>query len=92
MAKTVIVRGERVKVIKSPRKNKQLRAEFPSGDTVDFGDPRMPEYPGTKRGDNYCARSSGIKGTDDPMSPNFWSRKYLWNCQGKKSLKTRRLR
>lgn len=51
----------------------------------------MKEYPGTKRGDNYCARSYGIgKEHDvlnDPTSPNFWSRKDLWNCKGKKSKK-----
>ena len=62
---------------------------------VHFGEPSMPEYPNTLRGDNYCARSYGIldgKGNttrNDPLSPNYWSRKYLWNCKGKKSLSRR---
>ena len=85
------------KISKSTRKNKQLMAEFElSGDkkVVHFGDPYMKEYPGTQRGDNYCARSYGIlngKGKptrNDIMSPNFWSRKILWNCVGKRSVKS----
>lgn len=81
----------KVRVRKSTRKNKQLMAVFPSGKKVHFGDPTMSEFPGTKRGDNYCARSSGIKGKNDPNSANFWSRKYLWNCKGKKSMKKRQI-
>ena len=89
MIKTILYKGKRIIIKPSTRKNKQLVAEFPDGDKVHFGDPNMPEYPGTKRGDNYCARSSGIKGTDNVKSANFWSRKYLWNCEGKKSVKRR---
>lgn len=76
---------------KSPRKNKQLVARCPGKDPVHFGDPDMPEFPGTKRGDNYCARSFGIKDSNgrptrnDKGSANFWSRKVLWNCKRKKS-------
>ena len=77
----------KLKIIKSPRKNKQKRAIFKDGSYVDFGDPSMREYPGTKRGDAYCARSYGIKGRNNPKSANYLSRKYLWNCKGKKSLK-----
>lgn len=88
--RTVTYNGKRYRITKSPRKNKQLRAtNLSTGNTVDFGDPNMPEYPGTKRGDNYCARSLGIGNTTDPKSANFWSRKVLWNCTGKKSLKRR---
>ena len=78
------------KIMKSSRRDKQLMAVF-LDKTVHFGDPSMPEYPGTKRGDNYCARSYGITDKqgnptrNDPMSPNYLSRKYLWNCEGKKS-------
>lgn len=63
---------------------------------VHFGDPKMKEYPNTQRGDNYCTRSYGIldgKGNptrNNPLSPNYWSREYLWNCQGKKSLKEKK--
>jgi len=85
--KTVVIDGERVVVAESTREGKQLMATFPNGRVVHFGDPEMREYPGTKRGDNYCARSSGIKGVQDPYSPNYWSRTYLWNCQGKKSVR-----
>ena len=28
---------------------------------------------------SYCARSGGIKGTNNRLSANFWSRK-MWNC------------
>lgn len=87
--KKVTVNGKKVRVRDSKRKNKQKVAIFPSGEKVHFGDPKMPEFPGTDRGNNYCARSSGIKGKNNPKSANFWSRKYLWNCKGKKSLKQR---
>ena len=77
------------KITNSTRKNKQLKAIFSykgKKTTVHFGDHTMAEYPGTKRGDNYCARSSGIKGKNNPLSANFWSRKVLWKCKGKKSI------
>lgn len=81
-------KNKKYKVVPSTRKNKQMMViELSSGSTVHFGEPTMPEFPGTKRGDSYCARSFGIKGKDNPKSANFWSRKYLWNCKGKKSLK-----
>jgi hypothetical protein len=38
--------------------------------------------PGTKRGDNYCARSSGQKKT-----AKVRQRRKDWGCQGKKSVK-----
>lgn len=75
---------------KSPRKNKEYVVI--GGDLkkpVHFADPRMKEYPGTDRGDNYCARSSGIGNLDNPNSANFWSRK-LWSCKGKKSVSKRK--
>lgn len=78
----MILKGR--KVTKSPLKNKEYRV-IVKGKPVDFGDPKMKEYPGTKRGDSYCARSSGIKGVKDITSPNYWSRA-LWRCKGKKSL------
>lgn len=85
--KTVRVFGQTVDIFQSPRKNKQRMAVLPSRKKVHYGDPKMPEFPGTKRGDNYCARSFGIKGKDNIESPNFWSRKDLWNCKGKKSMR-----
>lgn len=84
---------KKYKIKKSPRKNKEYVVKLPSGKKVHFADPSMTEYPGTKRGDNYCARSLGIakeyniKG--DKKSPNFWSRQ-LWSCKGKKSVSKKR--
>ena len=88
MAKKYKHKGKKYKIVKSKRKGKQKKAILPSGEEVHFGDPDMKEYPGTKRGDNYCARSLGIAEEhdlkDNVKSPNFWSRK-LWSCEGKKS-------
>ena len=39
-------------------------------------------YPGTKRGDAYCARSSGQKKTEKVKV-----RRKAWGCRGKKSVK-----
>ena len=82
-----------IKIKRSSRKNKEYVALLPSGKKVHFADPDMPEYPGTKRGDNYCARSYGIgkkhSVLKDKTSPNFWSRK-LWSCKGKKSVSKKR--
>lgn len=39
-------------------------------------------HPGTKRGDNYCARSSGQKKT-----AKVKARRKAWGCKGKKSKK-----
>lgn len=47
---------------------------------VRFGDPKMKikkSIPARKK--SYCARSSGIKGTWDIFSANFWSRNE-WGC------------
>ncbi len=54
-------------------------------------------YPGTARGDSYCARSSKVNakgggsrkvdcGGKDAGTPNCERRK-AWKCQGKKSVK-----
>lgn len=73
------------KIRKSTRENKAYMVTV-KGKTIHFGDPDMKDYPSTKRGDAYCARSYGIKGRDDIMSPNYWSRK-MWRCKGKKSMR-----
>jgi hypothetical protein len=80
------------KIKKSGRKNKEYVA-IKGDNKIHFADPTMDEAPGTKRGDNYCARSLGIaeqyniKG--DKSSPNYWSRQ-LWSCKGKKSKSSKR--
>ena len=88
--KKVKTQGKTFKISESDRKNKQLKAtQLPGGKTIHFGDPDMKEFPGTDRGDNYCARSYGLGKMHDILgdtsSPNFWSRNYLWNCVNKKS-------
>jgi len=86
-------KGKNYRIRKSPRKNKEYVAKLPDGKKVHFADPDMGEKPGSKRGNNYCARSMGIaqeyniKG--DTKSPNFWSRQ-LWSCEGKKSKSKKR--
>jgi hypothetical protein len=42
---------------------------------------------GTKRGDAYCARSSGQKSKDGTMSPKLKARRKAWGCKGKRSYK-----
>ena len=42
---------------------------------------------GTKRGDAYCARSSGQKSKDGTMSPKLKARRKAWGCKGKKSVR-----
>ena len=47
---------------------------------VRFGDPNMSIKKGTpERKKSYCARSGGIKGTNNKLSANYWSRK-AWEC------------
>lgn len=47
-------------------------------------------FPGTKRGDSYCARSYGIAqkypSARKVTSPNYQSRK-KWRCRGRVSLR-----
>lgn len=55
-----------------------------NGKTRSFGAKGYSISPGTPKGDNYCARSSGIKKCADPPCANDLSRK-AWGCVGKKS-------
>jgi len=80
-----------MKITRSSRKNKQWQVTV-GNKTIHFGDPNSRTYPGTKRGDSYCARSwgitsnNGMKTANDIKSPNYWSRK-MWRCKGKVSLR-----
>ena len=59
------------------------------GRTIKFGAKGYSIAPGTKKGDAYCARSSGIKKCKGPgPCPNDLSRQ-AWGCVGKKSVKSR---
>tara|TARA_R110002012_G_scaffold5387_3_gene24591 strand:+ start:771 stop:986 length:216 start_codon:yes stop_codon:yes gene_type:complete len=55
----------------------------PSGKPIHAGHKNYTIAPGTARGDNYCARSSGIK-SKGKWSANALARK-MWGCSGKKS-------
>jgi hypothetical protein len=69
-------------VIKSPAKKYTATI---NGKTRSFGAKGYSISPGTPKGDNYCARSSGIKKCANPPCPNDLSRK-AWGCVGKKSV------
>jgi hypothetical protein len=56
--------------------------------TIKFGAKGFSIAPGTPKGDNYCARSSGIKKCANPPCPNDLSRQ-AWGCVGKKSVKSK---
>lgn len=67
----------------------QKKYQVKSGDrTIKFGAKGYSIAPGTKKGDNYCARSSGIKPCKNAPCPNTLSRQ-AWGCVGKKSVKSR---
>lgn len=82
------VKGKIYKINNSLRKDKEYVVNV-NGKKIHFADPNLKEFPGTKRGDNYCARSLGIAKKynikNDLTSPNYWSRK-LWSCKGDKSV------
>lgn len=47
---------------------------------IHFGDPDMPIRSSNKAAKkSYCARSGGIKGANNKLSANYWSRK-AWKC------------
>lgn len=82
------------KIQRSNRKGKKFKVEACKKGkckTVHFGASGYRIAPGTPKGNNYCTRSSGIKGTKDPFSANYWSRR-MWGCVGKKSLKSKALK
>ena len=59
-----------------------------NGKTIKFGAKGYSIAPGTSKGDNYCARSSGIPKCKGPKPcPNDLSRD-AWGCVGKKSVKS----
>ena len=86
MAKKAVIKGKSFNITRSTRENKKFMA-IPSdgkGKTIHFGAKGMRIKPGTPAGDNYCARSSGIK-SSERISANDFSR-WAWNCKGKKSI------
>jgi len=76
--------GRTVKLNKPMRGNvKKFMVFVKDGDKVkkiNFGDPNMSikkNQPARKK--SYCARSGGIKGKNNKLSANYWSRR-AWNC------------
>lgn len=76
--------GRTVKLNKPMRGNvKKFMVFVKDGDKVkkiNFGDPNMSikkNSPARKK--SYCARSGGIKGKNNKLSANYWSRR-MWNC------------
>ena len=72
-----------------PRKGKARVKTTASGKEVSYGQKGAKVRPGTKKADNYCARSDGQmkkhpKAAKDPNSPLRLSRK-RWKCSGAKS-------
>lgn len=80
-------RGEKFAGYNKPKRTsggaKKFAVLAKQGDKVKlvrFGDPNMSikkDQPARKK--SYCARSGGIKGKDNKLSANWWSRK-KWEC------------
>ena len=70
-----------MEIQKSNKPGKKWKTKI-GGKTYHGGDSNYTIAPGTKRGDNYCARSSGIK-----MTPRNRMARKKWKCRGKKSMK-----
>ena len=80
-------RGEKFSGYNKPKRTangpKKFAVLAKQGDEVKlvrFGDPTMSikkDQPARKK--SYCARSGGIKGTNNKLSANYWSRK-KWEC------------
>lgn len=68
---------------RTPNAKKKFVVVAKQGDKtkiVRFGDQSMSikkDQPSRKK--SYCARSGGIKGTDNKLSANYWSRR-AWDC------------
>jgi|13_taG_2_1085334.scaffolds.fasta_scaffold37794_4 hypothetical protein len=87
IGKVVTVKGRRYKIGRGTAKGKKYKATPLSGKgVIQFGAKGYNAKPNTPKGDNYCARSSGIKSSKKGATANTFSR-MLWNCNGKKSMK-----
>lgn len=77
------IKNKVVDIQRSDRKGKQKKAVLSDGTAIHFGDTGSTIAPGTERGNNYCARSSGIESSKS-LSANDLARAD-WHCQGKTS-------
>jgi hypothetical protein len=74
--------------VKSDRKGKKMKVLTPKGNIIHFGDSNMQDFRQHKnkqRQINYCKRSAGIKAKgkltkNNKESANYYSRKFLWDC------------
>jgi hypothetical protein len=65
------------------RVSKEAKKKYANGTTYKDSDGKTHKrvaFPGTKRGDAYCARSSGQKKTQKVLA-----RRQAWGCKGTKS-------
>jgi len=82
--KTLTIQGKQYTVRRSDKEGKKFKITK-EGKEIHFGAKGYSISPGTSKGDNYCARSSGIKNNGE-FAPNQLSRR-MWKCKGKRSLK-----
>ena len=76
-----------IKIQRSNREGKKYMVNV-DGKEIHFGATGYRIKPNTNAGDSYCARSAGIKGANDPTTPNYWARQ-LWSCKGDKSVSSK---
>lgn len=87
IGKTVRVKGKSYQIKAGTAKGKKYKAcPVDGGGCIHFGAKGFTAKPGTQKGNNYCARSSGIKSSKSGATANDFAR-MLWNCEGKKSMK-----
>lgn len=87
LGKIVTVKGRKYRIGRGTAQGKKYKATPLSGTgVIQFGAKGYNARPNTPKGDNYCARSSGIKSSKKGATANDFSR-MLWNCNGKKSMK-----
>lgn len=75
------------RIMRSTRRTKKWMVRR-GNRTIHAGAVGFTVAPGTKRGDSYCARSSGIPGATGSFTPNGLARA-MWGCVGKKSVRSR---
>jgi hypothetical protein len=79
------VKGQLVDIVDSNAAGKKKAAITSDGNRINFGQAGEVVQPGTESGNNYCARSSGIK-SGRGLSANDLARAD-WHCNGKTSRK-----
>ena len=90
MPRTITIRGFKGKLTKATAKGKKWKFTYTytgKKRSVSAGAKGYSISPGTKRGNNYCARSYGIKRKKGGgVTPNDVSR-FMWRCRKGKSLR-----